>query len=812
MGNAKRLLSFLTASVMVFGCASAGFAVDAEALEIQYARSQTQNQSHMYVKDYTLTGNYADDVVAVAKAQLGRTQTKFQYYEDWCADFANDCARLTGMPDTIVPYNYGLRASCSFMYKYMLEECNAKVIEDVNDVRTGDYVFYYCPSSNFYLHVGIVENPDYYIEGNYGNMVQELPFEYNFQCYVHKSYGYNSDTGHVKRIYVRPDYPEPPKKGYTYTDPEKYSDSIPSRTLVYKEEVATSGFDVCYVQAVLYRLGYLKSVTGEYNKDTVSAVKRFQSAKNLSVSGEVDENTLAALKKACEDSKIPYYSDFKSSSSLYVYGETIKISANIKNADSYKIVVKNSSGKIVRTFTNMSSCSFAASEVGSGAYTAYLSLSNRYKSVDSRPISFSVENPVPTAAKLTVKSGAVYTPTEFSWDKTQYTVSYDLYISNSDGTNYIVRKNLTDNKFSVLLPKGRYTAYIVSKNNYKSAESDIIRFNVYSGSPSNVGDKFYARLNLSGNNYALGDGSGSSLMQVSNGGLGQSWYFVRNANNEYIIKNCGSGKVLTYGNNVVTLENDRNSSNQRWYIAQGGDSCFFIPVNNAGKVMYASNNGIFTRISSNGAEEAFVLTKIGEVHNYEITEVTAPSCTEDGHIHYHCIVCGDNIVKTLAAEGHNYAEKKKIGGYSVFTCDYCGDSYEVGKPRETSAPIKSDTVETADTPDMPETSGMPTTTEGGNTEKINTFSVIIGDIDGDGVVTAGDVLFINRASVGLENLTDLGKVIADVDGDGKITSADSLYVLREIVHLPTDSKTGEVVYIKSALDDIKLYRRRTTSE
>ena len=810
MGSAKRLASFLTAAVVTFGCVSVGFTVDADALEIQYARSQTQNQSHMYVKDYTLSGNYADDVVAVAKAQLGRTQTQFQYYEDWCADFANDCARLTEMPDTIVPYNYGLRASCGFMYKYMIENCNAKVIEDVNDVRTGDYVFYYCPSSNFYLHVGIVESPEYYIEGNYSEKVQELPFNYNFQCYMHGGYGNNSLAGHVKRIYVRPDYPEPPKKGYTYTDPDKYSDSIPSRTLVYKEGAATSGFDVCWTQAVLYKLGYLKSVTGEYNKDTVSAVKKFQSDRKLSASGEVDENTLAALKKAYEDLRTPYYSNFKSSKSVYNYGETVTLSANIRNADSYRIVVRNSGGEIIRAFDNVSSCSFPASDIGTGAYTAYLSLANSYKSFDSKSIGFSVDNPVPTAAKLAVKSGAAYNATEFSWDKTENTVSYDLYIKDSNGLNYIVRNNLTDNKFSALLPRGRYTAYVVSKNNYKSTAGDTVRFNVNSGSPVDLGDKFYARLTLSGDKFALGDSINGSLLQHVNGGIGQSWYFVRNENNEYTIKNCSRGKVLTYNSsNTVSLEDDKNSSNQKWYIAQGSDSCFFIPVNNTDRVVYSSNNIIITRKSSDGAEEAFKLTKISAVHNYEIAEITAPNCTEDGHVHYHCIVCGENISRTLSAEGHKYDEKKLGKGYSVFTCEYCGDRYEIGKPEQTDSPKQPDVVEfeTPDTPDTPDTPSKESADRDIDVPKnINTYSAVIGDIDGDGFVTASDVLMINRASVGLENLTDLGKVIADVDGDGKITSADSLYVLREIVHLFTESKTGDVIYIRSELDGIKLLK------
>ena len=798
MGNVKKAVSFLTAAVVAVGGVSFGAAVEAEAVEVRYVQSKTQDQSYMFSKNYKLTGNYADDVVAVAKAQIGRTQSEFQYYEDWCADFANDCARLTGMPDTIIPYNYGLRASCAYMYRYMIESCNAKVIEDVRDVRTGDYVFYYCPSSNFYLHVGIVESPDSYIEGNYDKMVKEFPFDYNFKCYMHGGGANDSNSGHVKRIYVRPDYPEPPVNGYTYTDPDKYQDSFPVRTLSYKEDVASSGFDVSWTQAVLYKLGYLKAVTGEYNKDTAAAVKKFQSDNKLNATGEVDANTANALKKAFEDSKTPYYTDFKCSKSVYEYGEAVRISAVIKNSDKSRIVIKDSSGKVVKTFDNTSSCDFPASDIEAGSYKVYLSLSNSYKSVDSQAVEFSVENPIPTAPAVTVKSGTTYAAAVLEWNKTEYTVSYDLYIRDSKGSNYIVKNNLTDCNFSVLLPEGSYSAFVVSKNNYFRTVGGTAYFTVKKGSPVDLGTGFYAKLNLSGNNLALG-GDNNSMLKSANGGLSQSWYFIRTKDNLYTIKNCGSGKVLTYNSNrKVYTANDSDSSEQKWYIAKGNESYFLIPSNNTEYVVYAHNDKLYIDKSSDGAAEAFKLTKINAVHNYEITEVKAPSCTQDGYVHYHCIVCGKDSEKILSAEGHKYTEQKTDNGHSVFTCTNCGESREEGKTNLHNDEKKYEPMETGDTPDVPKNSSAA--------KKINTYQAVIGDVDGDGAVTVRDVLMINRASVGLEKLTDLGKVIADVDGDGKVTSADSLAVLRTVVNLYTESKTGSVIMIQSEQEEVRFMK------
>ena len=65
----------------------------------------------------------------------------------------------------------------------------------------------------------------------------------------------------------------------------------------------------------------------------------------------------------------------------------------------------------------------------------------------------------------------------------------------------------------------------------------------------------------------------------------------------------------------------------------------------------------------------------------------------------------------------------------------------------------------------------------------NTPKGIIGDVDGDGQITANDALTILRASLGMENLTPDQTALADVDSDGSITSADALAVLRYSVGL-----------------------------
>ena len=67
----------------------------------------------------------------------------------------------------------------------------------------------------------------------------------------------------------------------------------------------------------------------------------------------------------------------------------------------------------------------------------------------------------------------------------------------------------------------------------------------------------------------------------------------------------------------------------------------------------------------------------------------------------------------------------------------------------------------------------------------------IGDVDGDGSITAADSLSVLRISVKLE--TTSHTKLADVDGNGSIDSADALDILRYSVHLSANSNIGKKI-------------------
>ena len=75
---------------------------------------------------------------------------------------------------------------------------------------------------------------------------------------------------------------------------------------------------------------------------------------------------------------------------------------------------------------------------------------------------------------------------------------------------------------------------------------------------------------------------------------------------------------------------------------------------------------------------------------------------------------------------------------------------------------------------------------------------LMGDVSGDGAVTANDALLILRHSVNIGDLTDAQKALADLTGDGKVSSADALEVLRISVgakEAPESPSTTEWVVV-----------------
>lgn len=175
---------------------------------VSITASATQDRSSNFNKSYTLTGNNATDIVTVAKKQLGKTGSALGYSEEWCADFATDCARLTGMSSSVVPYTYSGRGSCKLLYNRMINNCGAKV---VSTPKAGDFVFFDWSGKkniNNLHHVAIVTsvsgNKVTVIGGNqgsasslYSRKVSTATYSVNYNCiakYVRPNYANTSSS------------------------------------------------------------------------------------------------------------------------------------------------------------------------------------------------------------------------------------------------------------------------------------------------------------------------------------------------------------------------------------------------------------------------------------------------------------------------------------------------------------------------------------------------------------------------------------------------------------------------------------------
>ena len=122
----KRIISLFTTMLMVFGLISVMPTVDVYA---------TQNRAANFSKSFTITGNGADDIINVARAQLGKTGSALGYSEQWCADFVGDCAALANQSSAIPRNGY-----CPSLQTAILNAGGSQV--SINSAKKGDIAFY----------------------------------------------------------------------------------------------------------------------------------------------------------------------------------------------------------------------------------------------------------------------------------------------------------------------------------------------------------------------------------------------------------------------------------------------------------------------------------------------------------------------------------------------------------------------------------------------------------------------------------------------------------------------------------------------
>ena len=133
-----------------------------------FVKAAAEDATGKFNKNYTLTGKQVDDIVTIAKAQAGMTQSQLGYQQAWCASFVSYCAKLAGCDDII-----GSDKTAKGIKDYIL---NNKTGKEVTSPQKGDLVLYRCPYGcdeelDGYVHIALMTSATTSIHGNYDGRV-----------------------------------------------------------------------------------------------------------------------------------------------------------------------------------------------------------------------------------------------------------------------------------------------------------------------------------------------------------------------------------------------------------------------------------------------------------------------------------------------------------------------------------------------------------------------------------------------------------------------------------------------------------------
>lgn len=459
---------------------------------------------------------------------------------DWCAAFACWCAEQAGVSKNVVPkiasstsllvwYNnigrWHRKNGTSWSYGGKTDN---SVVDYSYSPQIGDIILLETNStySDGPDHTAIVTGYNgstvYTIEGNIsGNQVGERSYSVSSS----KIWGY-----------CNPAYSGSVTPPVDNTNPDNYT--VPARDIYYSSSNVMTGSDVSWIQAVLYQLGYNISIDGSFGPASKSVVQQFQSDYGLDVDGSVGPATRQKLIdlwtsksfQACDVGTDFYAYITNTAYWLYLSNDYDNVSAKsptylteqiwkFERQSDNSYVIKSSSNDycldvsfaLAENQTNIQTFTYNGTDAqkwylikkGDNKYIFKSKLGNYvldlagganvsgtniqlYEPNGTDAQYFSIyKYDVPSKVNVTVET--CQRTVRVKWNKVNGAARYDVYLIQSpyswDDVKYSKKMNMSYNscEFKNITP-GSYTAFVVTKPNDNSVQSNWVDFSVTNNS------------------------------------------------------------------------------------------------------------------------------------------------------------------------------------------------------------------------------------------------------------------------------------------------------------------------------------------
>ena len=357
--------------------------------------------------------------------------------------------------------------------------------------------------------------------------------------------------------------------------------------------------------------------------------------------GSTTKKIYLISKKTSDTDYVLYHNDFNSAAKLnelrVIDGAgTVKISNG-------KLVITNAKRVLLPAFVG----EFGDYSIHARGTVASATAADRFKT-----IMFRVQKKDYPFYQMTIRKGAnASNGVEFSEKNSSGTFEYQGKVAFTEAINasklYDYKIQIYQNNLKgyintkLLLSSSAYTDYAIGDIGFRTGANITVHYdsikvyidfaqiysytklaNLYSKDIVDVGTDFYARISESGAYKNLTLSSNNVVISSPAGNDSQIWYFKRNVDGSYIIRNQSNGLYLTAagsasanGTNIL-VEAYTGAAGQRWHIYNKNGKYVFVP-----SCSYAATMDVAGGKTANGTNVQMWTYDDNSAKKYEILKV-----------------------------------------------------------------------------------------------------------------------------------------------------------------------------------------------